>query len=35
MFELVILSLLGLDESKANKLTLEPFLGYFHSLDES
>jgi hypothetical protein len=26
---------LGLDESKANKLTLEPILGCFHSLDES
>jgi hypothetical protein len=26
---------LGLDESKAGKLTLEPILGYFHSLDES
>jgi hypothetical protein len=24
-----------LDESKADKLTLEPFLGYFHSPDES
>jgi hypothetical protein len=24
-----------LDESKADKLTLEPILGYFHSLDES
>jgi hypothetical protein len=26
---------LGLDESKADKLTLEPILGCFHSLDES
>jgi hypothetical protein len=26
---------LGLDETKADKLTLEPSLGYFHSLDES
>jgi hypothetical protein len=26
---------LGLDESKANKLTLEPTLGCFHGLDES
>jgi hypothetical protein len=25
----------GLDESKADKLTLEPTLGCFHSLDES
>jgi hypothetical protein len=25
----------GLDESKADKLTLEPILGYSHSLDES
>jgi hypothetical protein len=25
----------GLDESKADKLTLEPILGYFHILDES
>jgi hypothetical protein len=25
----------GLDESKANKLTLKPILGCFHSLDES
>jgi hypothetical protein len=25
---------LGLDESKADKLTLEPILGCFHSLDE-
>jgi hypothetical protein len=25
----------GLDESKANKLTLEPILRCFHSLDES
>jgi hypothetical protein len=25
----------GLDESKADKLTLKPILGYFHSLDES
>jgi hypothetical protein len=25
----------GLDESKAGKLTLEPILGCFHSLDES
>jgi hypothetical protein len=25
----------GLDKSKADKLTLEPILGYFHSLDES
>jgi hypothetical protein len=25
---------LGLDESKANKLTLEPILGCFHNLDE-
>jgi hypothetical protein len=25
----------GLDESKANELTLEPILGYFRSLDES
>jgi hypothetical protein len=24
-----------LDESKADKLTLESILGYFHSLDES
>jgi hypothetical protein len=24
-----------LDESKVDKLTLEPILGYFHSLDES
>jgi hypothetical protein len=24
-----------LDESKAGKPTLEPILGYFHSLDES
>jgi hypothetical protein len=24
-----------LDESKADKLTLEPILGYFHGLDES
>jgi hypothetical protein len=26
---------LGLDESKAIKLTLKPILGYFHGLDES
>jgi hypothetical protein len=26
---------LGLDESKVDKLTLEPILGYFHSLEES
>jgi hypothetical protein len=26
---------LGLDESKANELTLEPILGCFHGLDES
>jgi hypothetical protein len=26
---------LGLDESKADKLTLKPILGCFHSLDES
>jgi hypothetical protein len=26
---------LGLDESKADKLTLEPILGCFHSMDES
>jgi hypothetical protein len=26
---------LGLDESKVDKLTLEPILGCFHSLDES
>jgi hypothetical protein len=25
----------GLDESKADKLTLEPILGCFHNLDES
>jgi hypothetical protein len=25
----------GLDKSKADKLTLEPILGCFHSLDES
>jgi hypothetical protein len=25
----------GLDESKSDKLTLEPILGYFHDLDES
>jgi hypothetical protein len=25
----------GLDESKADKLTLEPILGYFYGLDES
>jgi hypothetical protein len=25
----------GLDESKVDKLTLEPILDYFHSLDES
>jgi hypothetical protein len=25
----------GLDESKANKLTLEPILDYFYGLDES
>jgi hypothetical protein len=25
----------GLDKSKANKLTLKPILGCFHSLDES
>jgi hypothetical protein len=25
----------GLDESKADKLTLEPILGYFHDLDVS
>jgi hypothetical protein len=25
----------GLDESKADKLTLEPILGCFHDLDES
>jgi hypothetical protein len=25
----------GLDESKADKLTLKPILGCFHSLDES
>jgi hypothetical protein len=25
----------GLDESKANKLTLKHILSYFHSLDES
>jgi hypothetical protein len=25
----------GLDESKADKLTLEPILSYFHSLDKS
>jgi putative methionine-R-sulfoxide reductase with GAF domain len=25
----------GLYESKANKLILEPTLGYFHSMDES
>jgi hypothetical protein len=35
MLELVIPSLLGLDVSKADKLTLEPILGCFHSLDES
>jgi hypothetical protein len=35
MLELAILSLLGLDESKANKLTLEPILSCFHGLDES
>jgi hypothetical protein len=35
MFELAISSLFfGLDESKADKLTLEPILGCFHSLDE-
>jgi hypothetical protein len=26
---------LGLDESKANELTLEPILGSFHGLDKS
>jgi hypothetical protein len=26
---------LGLDENKADKLTFEPILGCFHSLDES
>jgi hypothetical protein len=35
MLELEIPSFLGLDESKADKLTLEPILGCFHSLDES
>jgi hypothetical protein len=35
MLELAITSLFRLDESKADKLTLEPILGCFHSLDES
>jgi hypothetical protein len=35
MLELAIPSLLGLDESEAGKLTLEPILGCFHRLDES
>jgi hypothetical protein len=35
MLELVIPSLSGLDESKADKLTLESILGYFHSPNES
>jgi hypothetical protein len=34
MLELAILIFSGLGESKANKLTLEPILGCFHSLDE-
>jgi hypothetical protein len=35
MLELVIPSLFRLDESKTDRLTLEPILGCFHSLDES
>jgi hypothetical protein len=35
MLELAIPSFLGLDESKADKLTLKSILGCFHSLDES
>jgi hypothetical protein len=35
MLELAIPSFLGLDESKADRLTLEPILGCPHNLDES
>jgi hypothetical protein len=35
MLKLAIPSLFRLDESKADKLTLETILGCFHDLDES
>jgi hypothetical protein len=35
MLELAIPNLFSLDKSKADKLTLEPILGYSHSMDES
>jgi hypothetical protein len=35
MLELAIPSLFRLDESKADRPTLEPILGCFHDLDES